>query len=78
MKRFTGKISAASPVQLTIGTFEGGYTAIANKNTEKPAAFAMPFDGEAERLDIETGRFAPLDTARIEIGPGDMALIRTK
>lgn len=78
VKRFTGKISAASPVRLTIGTFEGGYTAIANKNTEKPAVFAMPFDGEAERLDIETGRFAPLDTARIEIGPGDMALIRTK
>lgn len=78
VEHFTGKISSETPVMLTIGEFEGGYTAIANKDFQKPAVFAMQFDGGVEKLDIETNTFVPFDENHIAIGAGDMVLLRKK
>lgn len=75
---FTGKIAAAQPVQLTIGEFEGGYTAIANKNVLHAAEFTMEFDCPVEKLDIESNRFVPLESNHLQIGPGDLVLLRKK
>ncbi len=75
---FTGNVSSDAPVQLTLGTFEGGYLAIANKDTENPAVFAMEFAYEAEKLDIEKNEFVPFDSGNIQIQPGDLLLIRKK
>lgn len=75
---FTGNVSSDAPVQLTLGTFEGGYLAIANKDTENPAVFAMDFAYEAEKLDIEKNEFVPFDSGNIQIQPGDLLLIRKK
>ncbi|MFR1518028.1 MAG: hypothetical protein ACLSVG_04535 [Clostridia bacterium] len=78
VERFTGNILSDKPVQLTIGAFEGGYTAIANKDFQQEAVFSMDFEGQAERLDLEKNRFLQFDTNHIVIKPGDMALIRIK
>ena len=78
VKYFSGKISSDLPVHLTIGTFEGGYTAIVNKNIEKQAVFSINFETEVEKLDVVKNKFVPLDTNNVQINPGDMILIRTK
>ena len=73
---FTGNICSESPVQLTIGEFEGGYTVIANKDISGKAVFRADIARGAARLDTESGEFRELPDGEIVLEAGDMALIR--